>query len=483
MFTSSLFSSRSLRPRSSWILVCALLLSVHAAGQFEVRGTFLAQYGSSPLSIAVGDFNHDGILDLAVVSYCCGPTGVSILLGRGDGTFEPSITYPAGDQPFSVVAADFNHDGNLDLAVANSLSNYVSILLGNGDGTFRPGPQNPPLVQPAVFVAVGDFNADGIPDLVTIEDNGYCHCISVLLGNGDGTFQDAIVTQPSFVVQAIGIGDFNHDGKLDLATAGTFGFSSSVNILLGNGDGTFQYGASYPGGTLPANIAVTDLNGDHRPDLAISNSEGGSISVLLGDGDGTFQPPVDYPTAFPSWVAVGDVNGDHIPDLIAANFDFSSGVSVLLGNGDGTFRPGVFYAGGIETSYVALGDFNGDRQADLAAADYLYGTVRIMLNTGIVSFLPTEPMNFKKQMVGTTSKRKSVTLTNAGAIELKIASMKVTGAFSMTSTCGKTVAPGASCTITATFTPTRKGEALGTVTIIDSASTRPQVIELMGTGT
>jgi len=146
------------------VALCVLAIPGRSLAQFEVRGQFLAQPSSGPVSIAVGDFNHDGILDLAVVSYCCAGTGVAILMGRGDGTFDPAVVYAAGDQPFSVVAADFNHDGNLDLAVANSLSPYLTILLGNGDGTFHPSVSIATLTAP-ISLAVGDFNNDGLADL------------------------------------------------------------------------------------------------------------------------------------------------------------------------------------------------------------------------------------------------------------------------------------------------------------------------------
>ena len=141
--------------------LCALLLSTSALAQFETRGVFLAESDSVPSAIAVGDFNRDGVLDLAVASGCCPGGGVSILLGRGDGTFLPGVYYATGEQPLSVVAVDFNQDGILDLAVANSLSTYLTILLGNGDGTFRAAPSP---VVPAYenVVTVGDFNGDGI---------------------------------------------------------------------------------------------------------------------------------------------------------------------------------------------------------------------------------------------------------------------------------------------------------------------------------
>jgi VCBS repeat protein/ASPM-SPD-2-Hydin domain-containing protein len=462
----------------------AMLASAPARAQFETRGTFLAESNSRPYSVAVGDFNHDGKLDLAVASGCCPGGGVAILLGRGDGTFDQGVYYPAGDQPFSIVAADFDHDGNLDLAVANSLSDYVTILLGNGDGTFREGPQSPAVPGSAIFVTVGDFNNDGIPDLVTLEDSGYCHCVSVLLGNGDGTFQDAANTEPPFIVQAMGVGDFNRDGNLDLATAGTSGTSSSVNLLLGNGDGTFRYGASYPGKEVdPAAIAVADFNHDHKLDLAVAANFGG-VSVLLGNGDGTFQGAVEYGVQDPLWVIAADLTGDRNIDLVAANdLGNSAGATVLMGKGDGTFSSGRFYSCDFETSYVAAGDFNGDRQTDLVITDYRYDNVVVLLNTGVVVFSPTSPLTFNKQAVGTSSAPQTVTLTNTGKTELKISSMKASAQFGVTSTCGSSVAAGANCTISVTFSPKTQGAKSGTVTINDSASSKPQVIELSGTGT
>ena len=189
-------------------LVLLLVLSQAAFAQFETRGSFVALPGSFAYSVAAGDFNHDGKLDLAVVTYCCAASGVSILLGNGDGTFQPPVQYAAGDQPFSVVAADFNHDGNLDLAVANSLSDYLSILIGNGDGTFQPAVQSPPVASPD-FVTVGDFNGDGKLDLLALSYANPCKCISVLFGNGDGTFQNPVITEPTFAVYTVGVGDFN----------------------------------------------------------------------------------------------------------------------------------------------------------------------------------------------------------------------------------------------------------------------------------
>ena len=446
-----------------------------------VRNPREVRCGPLPYSVAVGDFNHDGIPDLAVAAGCCPNGGVSILLGNGDGTFKSAVNYAAGTGPTSLVATDFNHDGNLDLAVASSLSDYVSILIGNGDGTFRPGPQSPVLIHPATHIASGDFNGDGKPDLVTIGTN----IISVMLGNGDGTFQDAVLTEPNFYVESFGIGDFNRDGKLDVVTAGNF----TVNVFLGNDDGTFEYGASYPSAESPESIAVADFNGDHKLDLAIAPSEGGCFSVLLGNGDGTFEEPVNYPIAFGDWIAAADFSGDGKLDLVDVNDinvgrKAAGGATVFLGNGDGTFQePGTFYEAVSATSYVTTGDFNGDGKPDIAMTDFGYNDVVVLLNTGTVSFSPTTPLSFGKQAVGAKSAAQVVTLTNTGKTELKISSMKTAGQFGMTSNCGKAITAGANCTISITFSPKSQGAKSGTVTINDSASSKPMAIELSGTGT
>lgn len=452
---------------------CALAFSAPAAAQFETRGQFTV--GDHPTSIAAGDFDGDGIVDIAVVAGDS-TNGVVVLLGNGDGTFRFGSSFSAGVGAVSVVSVDFDHDGNLDLAVANSLSSYISIFLGNGDGTFRPGPQNPPVPQPLNFVGAGDFNGDGIPDLVGFSF-AWPHNLSVFFGKGDGTFQNPVITDTEFSIESIGVGDFNGDGNLDVVTAGDF----TINVLLGQGNGRFERGASYPSDDSPASIAVAGFSNNQKLDLAIANSSG--IAVMMGNGDGTFQRAIEYPTDYPLSVAVADFNGDHIPDLAAANSFVSSGATVFPGNGDGTFQSGMFYPGGEESDYVAVGDFNGDGQTDMVLAEKRFDRIFVLLNTGVATFSPTTPLNFKNQAVGKTSPPQTITVTNTGAAELKIQSMRASAEFGVTSTCGSGLAPGASCTISATFLPTQTGAVQGTITIIDSASTKPQVIELSGTGT
>ncbi len=231
---------------------------------------------------------------------------------------------------------------------------------------------------------------------------------------------------------------------------------------------------------------MTDHTNRKKADLVVANYLGSSLSVLLGNGDGTFQPSVYYDTQFPTWVLAQDLNGGGKVDLAASNWAASgqiSGVSVLNGNGDGTFQPGVFYPAGEQINYVASGDFNGDGKPDLVLVDLDGHSLITLLNTGAVSFSPTTPLNFKKQAVGETSAPQTITLTNTGTTELKIQSMKASAEFAMKSTCGDRVSPGANCTISATFSPTKQGAQQGTISIIDNASSKPQVIELLGAGT
>jgi hypothetical protein len=362
-------------------------------GSFQAPHTFVA--GSQPVSVAVGDFNGDNDLDLAVVNQ--GSTNVSVLLGNGDGSFQDvAPSFAAGSGPESVAVGDFTGAGLGDLAVANEYSNTVSVLLGNGDGSFQDATSNSAGTRP-VSVAVGDFNGDGILDLA-VADQGTAPdyrdgSVSVLLGNGDGTFQAPRSFPAGSEPTSVAVGDFNGDGTLDLAVTNFIQTSDTVSVLLGNGDGTFQVAQSYAVGIQPESVAVGDFNGDGIPDLAVANRgtpnnyTNSSVSVLLGNGDGTFQTARSFATGrAPYAVAVGDFNGDGFLDLAVAN-NVGNSVSVLLGNGDGSFQAAVNYATGSSPASVAVGDFNGDGLPDLAVAGT--GGTRVLLGNGDGSFQTT----------------------------------------------------------------------------------------------
>jgi hypothetical protein len=290
-------------------------------------------------------------------------------------SFLTPVDYPIGANSRAVVTADLNNDGRLDLAVANydygAEVGYVSVLLGNGNGTFQAARNDLNGSAPDSIVA-GDFNGDGKLDLVTGDLDDDSSFIGVLLGNGDGTFgslQEIGFGENS--TRAVAVGDFNADGKLDVATIGhsSNSFFNEVDVLLGHGDGTFAVSNTYYSlsGDAALSIATGDFNRDGKLDLAWADL-GAHVGVLLGNGDGTLAVAAQSFAAEldPHSVALADLNGDGKIDLVTANpsglTDESGSASVLLGNGNGTFQAARNYAG--KGSFV-VGDFNGDGSLDL----------------------------------------------------------------------------------------------------------------------
>ncbi len=280
-----------------------------------------------------GDFNGDGRTDLAVTNET--DNTVSVLLGNGDGTFQPQVTYAVGGNPDAIVAGDFNGDGRTDLAVVNLGSfdaNFnlipgscsVSVLLGNGDGTFQPQVTYAVGQGPA-SIATGDFTGDGRTDLAVA--NAGDNTVSVLLGNGDGTFQSQVTYAVGQDPWAIVAGDFTGDGHTDLAVADA---GNTVSVLLGNGDGTFQPQVTYAVGNDPWAIVAGDFTCDGHTDLAVANIGDNTVSVLLGNGDGTFSDPGKVALSAHSSPILADVNGGGTPDAL-----------VLDSAGDILYRQGV----------------------------------------------------------------------------------------------------------------------------------------------
>ena len=444
--------------------------------------------GVSPVSATTGDFNADGKLDLAVAN--AGNTGqtsttVSILLGNGDGTFEPHVDYQVGNNPVAAAVGDFNGDGKLDLAVTNVFSDTVSILLGNGDGTFQTHRDYATGSEPGAVVAA-DFNGDGKLDVALTHFSA--NNVSILLGNGDGTFQAYVDYGAGSGPASMVVGDFNGDANLDLTVADYS--SNSVGVLLGNGEGGFQPAANYAAGAFPYWIGVGDLNGDGKPDLAAANSVSNDVSILLGNGDGTFQRPLNTAVSmFPDWVALGDFNGDSKLDLAVAFGAITNGtknVSVLLGNGDGTFGVPVSYGTACCADPGAVGDFNSDGRIDLAVVnpENNLNVVSVFLQ-GPSVLLSKTSLTFADRLLGTSSPPQRLALT-AGFLPITITRIAITGTdaadFAQTNTCGTGLAAGASCTISATFTPTQIGPRAASITITDSAVGSPHSVALSGIG-
>ncbi len=337
--------------------------------------------GSAPQAIAVADFNGDGIPDLAIVN--SSSDSVTILIGKGDGTFTASASPQTGSQPVAIAVGDFNGDGIPDLATANEDSTDLTILLGNGDGTFTVAPNTPPTGAYPQSIVAGDFNRDGIEDLAVLNGD----TVVLLLGNGDGTFTPSpyspVTNSSPFGLVA---GDFNGDGILDLVTCNhTNNGPGSLTLLLGNGDGSFTVVPGPTVGDYPSQVVTGDFNRDGKLDLAVVNSADGSITILLGNGDGTFTAaPARLSGLSSQFVAVADFNGDGIPDLaVVSSSYYTPAILIYLGNGDGTFTAGTALASVNNPYAIAAADFNGDGLEDLAVGSGYNPSVSI--DTAVVT--------------------------------------------------------------------------------------------------
>jgi hypothetical protein len=330
--------------------------------------------GLVPAGAAAGDFNADGIRDLALADQ--GTQFVSILLGSGAGTFRAEVSYKTGLRPFGVAVGDLDGDGHEDVAVANSGSRDVSLLYGAGDGTFAEEVRHE-AGRPALAVAIADLNGDGLKDLAVAGSGDDFGEVLVLLGTGGRQFSAGNRHRVAAVPVSVATGDFNGDGKADLAVANECSYvidhrfcaGGVLSVLIGRGDGTFEPQVRYGVDEVLTYVALLDFNGDGAQDLVVTSSGGGAAYLLEGQGDGTFIKRQRLPVGdSPFAVAVGDVDGDADLDLVVANFG-SDDVSLIRGRPDGTFEPELRFAAGQGPFDVVLGDFNLDSKVDIAVVN------------------------------------------------------------------------------------------------------------------
>ncbi len=364
-------------------------------GTFQ-SGVELVTGGNTYGPLVAADLNADGKLDLVSVIAGSNPGLVAVFLGNGNGTLQTPVNYEVGTYPQDLVLADFNGDGYLDVAVTECVSynqcavdDPISILLGNGNGTFQKAQTFKAATdQSAVSIAAADFNGDGKMDLIVAND--YSGDVSELLGNGNGTFKRAQNWSAGQAPHAVVVGDFNHDGVPDVATVNSLG---DVTVLLGTKGGNFRAARDFIDNTQPRFVTVGDFNGDGILDLAVANNDAGSMNVMLGQKGGSFGPPATYATPGSQTLQaiVADLNGDGHPDLVVLGNSSTTPISVLLGNGDGTFKPAVTYAAGGYSTGVAVGDFNGDGIPDIAVAypgSNTHGAISLLIGKGDGTFKP-----------------------------------------------------------------------------------------------
>ncbi len=355
----------------------ALPFQPHITGCSGVSGLKTArQYptGISPMAIAVNDFNQDSFLDLAISD----SNGITTLLGNGRGAFAYATNIAVGSLSESIATGDFNRDGKQDLAVRGAdleIIEGVSILLGNGDGSFRIT-NSYKTGNRVSSIGTADFNNDGTLDLAVV--NRSSDNISILLGHGEGTFNQA-VNYPIAAITSFVVADFNGDGKVDLVTISDTS-AYSITLLWGNGTGGFTQtrytdilGSCY-------GIASGDFNADNKPDLAISQNAG--TRILLNNGAGGFAEPTNTGQVS-NLILTGDFNADNKSDLAVANTNgYLDGVSTLLGNGAGGFSQVAAFGAGREVRALAASDFNRDGKPDLAVANRETDNISILLGNG-----------------------------------------------------------------------------------------------------
>ena len=441
------------------IIAAASLAPMRALGgglNFLPQKVLSTGTGSNPSSVCVADFNGDGKMDMVNTNQ--GTASLLVWFGFGNGTFQSSPTlYNTSPNPFGVSALDVNGDGKLDLVTFGYASSVGSVLLGNGDGTFQPH-LDYSYFGMAYTLSIADVNLDGKPDLGVVFTQQQSSTGEILLGNGDGTFQSPInVTLASAATYGVVLLDVNADGKPDMITTNLQALT--VSVLLGNGDGTFRAHVDYTtGGNAAMGLFVADLNNDTKPDIVTGNLNIGSgmMSVLLGNGDGTFKARRDYPIYSGQFLVPGDINGDGVLDVVSPNpYQGYSSVDVFFGNGDGTFQPFTRFLAGNKPYPPCIADLNGDGLMDLISPNNYDNTLSVFIQPGVQTFTSASPCPSTSQrcLLSSTAGGSTYVTTTSAPGTITPASTSICSAVAINSTAALVtlLSPG-TCTLNAIAT-------------------------------
>ncbi|MGE0488607.1 MAG: FG-GAP repeat domain-containing protein [Vulcanimicrobiota bacterium] len=357
----------------------------HGDGTYD--RPFVLEVGTGPYWITTGDFNQDEHVDLATANR----DDLSIVLGKGDGTFQPAqaLSLSGATGALAIKVADLNGDTNLDLVTANFSSHNASVVLGLGNGSFLPA-VNYSLGSGPVDILAIDTNGDQKLDLVSANSND--DNLSILLGVGDGTFVAGSGLAAGDSPWFLGSADFNHDQRADLVAVN--GLDNTISVYLTLGSTGFAMPQTYPVGETPYSVSVNDLNGDGQPDLLVTNAVDSDFSILLGRSGGAFDPQYRVASAFlPNYAEFADVNGDSRLDIVSAQIEGSS-VFVALGQGDGTFQmPGTPQMVGVQPRALRTADLDNDGNLDLMTANLTSGDVSIARGLADGTFLPAQSVD------------------------------------------------------------------------------------------
>jgi len=339
--------------------------------------------GSQPYGITTADFNNDGNMDIATANN--NSSNASVILGSSTGTFATAVNYSVGTNPRTLTSGDFNNDGNVDLVVGNYSSASISVLLGIGNGLFGTTTNFAIGLSPTRIV-VADFNKDGKADLAIT--GAITNTLAILMGTGVGTFSTAVNYTVGTNPYGLNSADFNGDGNLDLVTANEG--PDNVSVLLGSNTGTFSAAVSYSvGSSNPYMVISGDFNEDGNLDLAIAAHAASQVSILIGSGTGSFANPVLYSAGIGTYgITTADFNGDANLDLATANFG-NANISTFRGNGNGTFASAVSFNANAGPYAIVNADFNSDGKSDIAVANVSSNNVAIFLNGGVPTITAT----------------------------------------------------------------------------------------------